>query len=74
MDGVVELSDQGYQFALQAFRDRLTVLVQKQAADGSSEVGLAFITSIPEEAPHDDAATFSMTLRGTGALTPIPAP
>ncbi len=74
LDGVVELADSGYQGVLDMFRQRRTVLVQKQASDGSTEVGLAFVTEISEEAPYDDAATFTLTLKGTGPLTPIPAP
>ena len=74
LDGVVELSDQGFQYAQLAWREDRTVLVQKQHPDGSSEVGLSFITDISDEAPYDDAATFTLTLKGTGPLVAVPAP
>lgn len=73
-DGVIETLDGGFAYLQDTYLNRRTVLVQVLAADGSSRAGLSFITDFPEEFPYDDAATFTLTLRGTGPLTTVPAP
>lgn len=63
--------------ALMALEDimssREPVQIELITAAGNKYQGMAFITDLPIEAPHDDEATYSVTFQGTGALTKVPA-
>ncbi len=69
-DGLVELDDSGYTWLETCFTNRSTVQVRLSAPNGSTTyIGSAIITELSNEAPHDDAFTFSASFQGTGALT-----
>lgn len=63
------LSDDAAYTALEdAWRNSTPVKVQIK--DGTkTQSGDAYITDFPLEAPHDDLATISITLQGSGPLT-----
>lgn len=47
--------------------------VQLETPSGKKYDGLATITDLSYDAPHDDMFTYSITMSGTGALTITPA-
>ena len=69
-DGLLVADDAAYQDLKDAWRNgtQVNVRVNDQEA-GTTETGLATITDFPLEAPHDDMATISVTLQGSGPLT-----
>lgn len=67
MDALLITDDAGY-LALQRahrYRRRVNVVIEDGAL---TESGVGTITDFPQEAPHDDVATVSATIQGTGAL------
>lgn len=68
-DGLLVESDQAYQDLEDAYMNGTTVLVELTTAAGNKYSGEAIITDFPIEMPYDDAATYSITLQGTGPLT-----
>ena len=69
-DGVFVADDTALKQLETAFNNNTTV--QVKIADGVwGYQGTAIITDFPIEAPYDDAATYSLTLQGTGALAAI---
>ena len=69
-DGVFVADDAALKQLETAFNNNTTV--QVKIADGVwGYQGTAIITDFPIEAPYDDAATYSLTLQGTGALAAI---
>lgn len=66
-DGIFVVDDQ----ALVAIEDAFlqSKIVDVKIADAAwGYIGKAVITDFPIEAPYDDAATYSLTLQGTGSL------
>jgi len=71
-DGVYISDDTALQKLKQTIRQRDKVKVRVKEGDTYTEEGLAIITSLEREAPHDDVATYSVELRGVGPLTENP--
>jgi len=67
-DGLYIYDDAGYAALENAFLTDQRVQVAMAMPDGKKRYGLAEITDFPIEAPYDDAATYSITLSGAGAL------
>jgi len=59
--------DAGRAKLMSCFTNRELVHVRYARKDGSKFQGCAAITDLSEESPHDGAATFKITLNGTGA-------
>ena len=72
LDGVVKLSNEGLKLAQDALFQGKLVDVETSMG-GSKYTGKALVTSLSYEGAHDDAATFSISLKGTGALTADPS-
>lgn len=70
-DGVLVESDEAYLALEAAFHDRTDLLVRFQTAAGNKYEGSAIVTNLSIEAPHDDLATYSLTLEGKGAYEKI---
>lgn len=68
-DGLVNLADSGYAFLETSFNNRDQVTVRLVTPSGATYTGAAYITELSNEAPHDDAFSFSASFQGTGALT-----
>lgn len=70
LDALLITDDAGYAALKAAHRygRRLNVLVLHP--DNSTESGIGTLTDFPEEAPHDDMASVSATIQGSGPLTP----
>ena len=67
-DGVFVAGDAALEQLETAFNSNTVVDVK--ITDGTwGYKGKAIITDFPIEAPYDDAATYSLTLQGTGELT-----
>lgn len=74
-DGLVVLDDEGYKAAVDAFMAGNTVTVKMENKDKSfGYTGEACISSFDFDAPLDDALTYSMELKGAGALAKIVKP
>ena len=65
LDGVLSETDEGYEAMELAWEEKEPVFVVWQKPNRVYG-GWANISEIPEEAPHDDVATYSMTLAGRG--------
>ncbi len=70
-DGLMPVDDAGYKACKDAFLsgEELTVNLKDEAGKGFT--GKVLITDFPIEVPYDDAATYSVTFQGTGALTDL---
>lgn len=68
-DGVLELDDNGFTEVQDTFEQKETFLIQLQQPDGSTLTGLAILTELKIEGPHDGEASASMSFQGTGPLT-----
>ncbi|WP_069649639.1 phage major tail protein, TP901-1 family [Caloranaerobacter ferrireducens] len=68
-DGLLIESDTAYSQLETAYMNGTKVKVELNTAGGSKYTGDAIITDFPIEMPYDDAATYSVTLQGTGPLT-----
>lgn len=68
LDGVVKLTNEGLKLAQDALFQGNLVDVETSMG-GAKYTGQALVTSLSYEGAHDDAATFSISLKGTGALT-----
>ncbi|WP_342045986.1 phage major tail protein, TP901-1 family [Bacillus sp. OTU530] len=68
-DGLLVENDVAFVELEDAFMSKTIVKVRFETAAGAKYEGNALITSLPIEAPYDDAATYSITLTGTGAPT-----
>ena len=73
-DGVYIADDTALAMLKQTIRQRGKVKVRVKEGDTYTEEGLAIVTSLEREAPHDDVATYSVELRGVGPLTENPTP
>lgn len=69
-DGVFVADDEALAKLEEAFNNNTSVTVKMADSQWGYE-GQAIITDFPIEAPYDDAATYSMTLQGTGSLQKI---
>jgi len=72
-DGLIVETDTAYLALETAFDDGTKVTVEVSTPAGHKYSGSALITSFPIDAPYDDAATYSLSLLGDGALTKTPA-
>lgn len=68
-DGVFVYDDAALVELEEAFLNSTVVKITLKDSKGWGYEGNAVITDFPIEAPYDDAATYSLTLTGTGALT-----
>lgn len=64
-------TDAGYVKLQDCYLNRTKVQVQYVRKDGTIWQGFATITDLSEEAPHDDVATYKVTLSGIGAPTKV---
>lgn len=69
-DGLLIEDDTAYGKLETAYMASDTVKVQLSTPAEKTYTGDAIITDFPIDAPYDDVATFSISLQGTGALTP----
>lgn len=67
-DGLYVVSDAAYLVLETAFSAGTAVDVEISDGTNIHFSGKAYITDFPIEAPYDDAATYSLSLQGTGAL------
>lgn len=72
-DGLVVEDDAAYLALETAYNNGDKVTVEISTPAGHKYGGSALITSFPVDAPYDDAATYSVSLLGDGALTKTPA-
>ncbi len=70
-DGVLVEDDEAYLALEEAFHNRTDLLVRFQTASGVQYEGKAIVTDLSIDAPHDDLATYSLTLQGRGAYEKI---
>lgn len=68
-DGLVMEEDASYQYLEEAYLNGDILQVQLITPAGNKYTGKGYLTSFPIDAPYDDAATYSGTIQGTGALT-----
>lgn len=68
-DGLVRLDDNGYTALETAWKDGTAVSIRLITPSGATYTGDALITELSNEAPMDDAFSFSASFQGTGALT-----
>lgn len=66
LEGIVCNNDEAYAALKQAFVDGVDVDICRFAKDGTADRNWYSITELSDETPHDDAATFSITLGGKG--------
>ena len=71
-DGLVVEDDAAYLALETAYNNGDKVTVEVSTPAGHKYGGSALITSFPIDAPYDDAATYSLSLLGDGALTKTP--
>lgn len=72
-DGVYVIDGEGYELLEDAFNNDTPIIIELGEA-GSGELGFtgeAILTEFPIECPYDDTCTYSITLQGSGALSPI---
>lgn len=72
-DGVYIINGAGYSLLGEAFNNDTPIIVELGEA-GSGKMGFtgeAILTEFPIECPYDDACTYSITLQGSGALSPM---
>lgn len=67
-------TDEAYDKLQECFLNRSKVHVQYARKDGVKWQGYATITDLSEDAPHDDVATYKLTLSGIGAPTKVTTP
>lgn len=69
LDGIICNGDEGYGALKDAFIKDEAVDICRYATDGTAERNWYSITELSDETPHDDMATFSITLTGQGEPT-----
>lgn len=69
LEGIICNGDEGYAALKDAFIKGEPVDICRYASDGTADRNWYSITELSDETPHDDAATFSVTLAGKGAPT-----
>lgn len=67
LEGILCQSDDGYAAMKDAFVKGEAVDICRFASDGTAERNWYSITEISDSTPHDDTATFTVTLDGIGA-------
>lgn len=75
-DALVLANDEAYVTLDSCYMNRQPVMVKYVRQDGSYWTGKATITDLSESAPHNDVATYTLTLSGIGApvrTTPEPS-
>ncbi|MBC9785503.1 phage major tail protein, TP901-1 family [Heliobacterium chlorum] len=68
-DGFMLDSDTALDHLDEVFNSRSTLKAEIRLPSGKKYTGTCIITDFPYEFPQDDAATYKLTLTGTGALT-----
>ena len=66
LEGIICNNDEGYAALKDAFIKGEAVDICRYAADGTADRNWYSITELSDETPHDDMATFSVTLAGIG--------
>ncbi len=69
LEGIICKSDEGYTALKDAFIKGEAVDLCRYAANGTADRNWYNITELSDSTPHDDMATFSVTLAGIGAPT-----
>lgn len=67
-DALILESDTGYAELIDWYFNNTQLQVEILTAGSHTFIGLASVTSLPHDMPHDGEATFSVTLQGSGAL------
>lgn len=68
-DALVVADDAGYSALRNAFLNGETVQIQLITAEGDTYQGTGIITDFPHTFAYDDAQTYKVTVKGSGALT-----
>lgn len=71
-EGYIVASDTALEYLETAWADRQTLKAEIRMPSGKKYTGEVIISDFPAEFPQEDAATYSLTLTGTGALTVTP--
>ncbi|BAF60362.1 hypothetical protein PTH_2181 [Pelotomaculum thermopropionicum SI] len=71
-EGYIIASDTALEYLETAWADRQTLKAEIRMPSGKKYTGDIIISDFPAEFPQEDAATYSLTLTGTGALTVTP--
>lgn len=72
-DALVLEDDEAYEKLDECYMNRSPVQVRYSRKDGSKWEGKATITDLSEDTPHDDVATYKLTLSGIGPPVKTPA-
>lgn len=67
INGIINTKDEGFAALKDAFIKGEAVDICRYASDGTADRNWYNITELSDETPHDDMATFSVTLGGVGA-------
>ena len=65
-DGLIPKDDESYALLEDAWYNQELVMTRWNSASGRIWEGKCIITDFPEEAPYDDTATYSISLKGKG--------
>ena len=70
-DGLIVENNEAYDHLEECFMESKEVDVYLTTPMGKKYTGKAIITDFPLEAPYDDAATYSVTITGSGKLEKV---
>jgi TP901-1 family phage major tail protein len=70
-DGFIVSGDAGYTRLESLWNSRSTIKAEIRMPSGTKYTGDCIIADLPMEFPQDGAATYSVSLTGTGALTQV---
>lgn len=73
-DGMYVFGAEGFEALEDAFENRTVIqveIIDTYLDSGEGFTGNAFIVDFPVEAPYDGELTYSITLQGNGALSPV---
>ena len=68
LEGLMDESDSGYNLILTAFKNKVDVGVRLLTQAGATMTGTAVSSDLKLNLPYDDAAGYSVTFNGKGAL------
>lgn len=71
LDGLLKLTDDGFELLEEKFMAKEEVMVQF-VANGNTYEGQCMITNLPLEFGYEDMVTYSCDLQGTGTLSITP--
>lgn len=72
-DGILVEDDEGFKLLEDAFENADYVMARFETQAGNKYQGMTIISEFEIEAPHDDTATYDITLEGKGAYERIKA-